>query len=110
MPRNQKRKNRRDFRLVARDAIEQASENGTITAEKAQQLLTATNRPRQLERIRSAFVQDLQSTDPQALNMAEVGAKIDFDSLFDALAAFFPKLANLKKFASLFKLVIGLAS
>ena len=48
--------------------------------------------------------------DPQALKLADVAGKIDFDSLLDALTAFFPKLANLKKFAPLFKVLIGLAS
>ena len=105
----QGRKKRRDFRLVARDAINEAASNGTLPEDKANELIAATNRPRQLERIRAAFVQDLQATDAQALNMAEIGNKIDFDALFDALTAFFPKFAKLKKFAPLIKLVIGLA-
>lgn len=109
MTRAPKRKGRRDFRLVARDAIKQSAEDGALNAEKAQQLLAATNRPRQLERMRAAFVQDLQSSQPQALSLAEIGSKIDFDNLFDALAEFFPKLANLKKFAPLFKILISLA-
>lgn len=108
MPR--RRKDRREFREVAQDAIKQAAVRGTLDADKARKLLTATNRPRHLERIRAAFVQNLADEEPQALKLAEVAGKIDFDSLLDALTAFFPKLANLKKFAPLFKVLIGLAS
>lgn len=108
MPR--RRQDRRDFREVAQDAIKRAAVAGTLDADKARNLLTATKRPRHLEQIRAAFVQDVAAQDPQALKLADVAGKIDFDSLLDALTAFFPKLANLKKFAPLFKVLIGLAS
>lgn len=107
--RRDERAKRREFGEVARDAIRKNVEDGTLDAKKGEALIAATNRPQQLEQIRSAFVQHLQEQPdgPQALSAASVLGKIDFDSLFSLLVPFFPKLATAQKFLPLLKTLIG---
>jgi len=107
--RRDERAKRREFGEVARDAIRKNVEDGTLDQKKGEALIAATNRPRQLEQIRAAFIQDAseQRGGPQALQAAEVLGKIDFDSLFGLLVPFFPKLATAQKFLPLFKALVG---
>ena len=55
-------------------------------------------------------MQDLAATAPAELSLADVAGKIDFDKVFDLLSQFFPKVARLKKFAGLFKVIMGAVS
>jgi len=107
--RREDRRARREFGEVARDAIRKNVEDGTLDPKKGEALIAATNRPRQLEQIRAAFIQDAseQRGGQQALQAAEVLGKIDFDSLFGLLVPFFPKLATAQKFLPLFKALVG---
>ena len=107
--RRDERAKRREFGEVARDAIRESVELGQLDARKGEALIRATHQPRQLEQIRAAFIQDAQEQPrgPQALKAAEVLGKIDFDSLFGLLVAFFPKLAVAQKFLPLLKVLIG---
>lgn len=107
--RREDRRARREFGEVARDAIRQGVQNGTLASDKAEALIAATNRPAHLEQIRSAFVQDVNETKggPQAMQAADVLGKIDFDSLFGLLVPFFPKLATAQKFLPLFKSILA---
>lgn len=107
--RREDRRARREFGEVARDAIRQGVQNGTLDQAKGEALIAATNRPAHLEQIRAAFVQDLseQRGGPQQLQAADVLGKIDFDSLFGLLVPFFPKLASVAKFAPLFRAILS---
>ena len=107
--RREDRRARREFGEVARDAIRQGVQNGTLDQSKAESLIAATNRPAHLEQIRAAFVQDVseQRGGPQQLQAADVLGKIDFDSLFGLLVPFFPKLATVAKFAPLFRAILS---
>jgi len=101
---------RRDFEVVASDAIDSAWQRGELTPAQRRRFNRAVLRPTQREQIRAAFVQDLAATAPAELSLADVAGKIDFDAVFDLLSQFFPKVAKLKKFAGLFKLIMGAAS
>lgn len=98
---------RRDFEVVALDAIEQAWGRGEITAPQRRRFNRAVLKPTQREQIRAAFIQDVADLSPASLSLAEVAGKVDFDKLFDLLSQFFPKVAKLKKFVGLFKLIMG---
>jgi hypothetical protein len=104
----QRRKRRREWVAVAREAVITAGRSDLITVQQANQILRGFRMPRISEQIRSAFVGELQ---PAQLESADNGqGKIDFDSLFEALIVFFPKLARFKKFAGLFREIMGLKS
>ena len=107
--RREDRRARREFGEVARDAIRQGVQNGTLDQSKGEALIAATNRPAHLEQIRAAFVQDVseQRGGPQQLQAADLLGKIDFDSLFGLLVPFFPKLATAQKFLPLFKAILS---
>ena len=98
---------RRDFELVALEAIEQAWGRGELTAPQRRRFNRAVLRPAQREQLRAAFVQDVADLSPASLSLAEISGKLDFDKLFDLLSQFFPKVAKLKKFAGLFKVIMG---
>lgn len=98
---------RRDFELVALDAIEQAWGRGELTAPQRRRFNRAVLKPSQREQIRAAFIQDVADLSPASLSLADVAGKLDFDALFDLLSQFFPKVAKLKKFAGLFKVIMG---
>ena len=101
---------RRDFEVVASDAIVSAWQRGELTPAQRRRFNRAVLRPAQRDQIRAAFVQDLAATAPAALSLADVAGKLDFDAVFDLLSQFFPKVAKLKTFAGLFKLIMGAAS
>lgn len=104
----QRRKRRREWVAVASEAVQTAGEAGLVTDQQARQLSRGLRRPRISEQIRAAFVGELQ---PDQLDSAvhETG-KIDFDALIEVLIGFFPRLAKWKKFATLFREIMGLKS
>ena len=104
----ERRRRRREWVAVASEAVQTAGEAQLITDQQARQLSRALRRPRISEQIRAAFVGELQ---PDQLDSAvhETG-KIDFDSIIELLIGFFPKLAKWKKFATLFREIMGLKS
>jgi hypothetical protein len=104
----ERRRRRREWAAVASEAVQTAGEAKLITDQQARQLSRAFRRPRISEQIRAAFVGELQ---PDQLDSAvhETG-KIDFDSIIELLIGFFPKLAKWKKFATLFREIMGLKS
>lgn len=98
-----RRKRRRKFVEVASAALKKSVLEGKVDVEKGQAIAEALNsRPPIVERIRSAFVGDVHNASPDALKSAgnEKG-EIDFDTMFDLLANFFPKLAKFRPFAKL---------
>ena len=101
---------RRDFEVVASDAIDSAWQRGELTPAQRRRFNRAVLKPSQREQIRAAFIQDVADLSPASLSLADVAGKLDFDALFDLLSQFFPKVAKLKKFAGLFKLIMGAAS
>jgi hypothetical protein len=102
------RRRRREWVRVASDAVIGANVAGLITNQQARQLSRALRQTRISEQIRSAFVGELE---PAQLESADNGqGKIDFDCLIEVLIGFFPKLAKLKKFAGLFREIMGLKS
>jgi hypothetical protein len=104
----QRRKRRREWVKVAREAVITAGRSDLITDQQANQILRGFQKTRISEQIRSAFVSELQ---PHQIESADNGqGKIDFDSLFEVLIVFFPKLAKFKKFAGLFREIMGLKS
>jgi len=98
---------RREFEAVGVDAIDAAFARREITAGQRRRFTRALLRPNDREQIRAAFVQDVAATSPASLDLASVAGKLDFDKLFDLLSQFFPKVAKLKKFAGLFKVIMG---
>ena len=104
----QRQKRRREWVAVASEAVQTAGEAQLITEQQARQLSRAFRRPPISEQIRAAFVGQLE---PKQLESAvhETG-KIDFDALIEVLIGFFPKLAKWKKFAELFREIMGLKS
>jgi hypothetical protein len=104
----ERRRRRREWVAVASEAVQTAGEAQLITDQQARQLSRAFRRPRISEQIRAAFVGELE---PAQLDSAvhETG-KIDFDSIIELLIGFFPKLAKWKKFAELFREIMGLKS
>lgn len=96
---------RRDFELVANDALDRSYSESDLTPPEERRLRRALQRPRARERLRAEFV---RSVDPQSLKLAEVAGKIDFDKLFGALVEFFPKLSRLSKYAGVLKVIVGL--
>ena len=104
----ERRRRRREWVAVASEAVQTAGEAQLITDQQARQLSRAFRRPPMSEQIRSAFVGEL---DAQQLQSADNGqGKIDFDALIELLIEFFPKLAKWKKFAGLFRQIMGLKS
>ena len=104
----QRRKRRREWVKVASEAVQTAGESGLVTDQQARQLSRGLRRPRISEQIRAAFVGELE---PAQLDSAvHTGGKIDFDSIIELLIVFFPKLARFKKFAGLFREIMGLKS
>ena len=102
----QRRKRRREWVAVASEAVQTAGKAELITESQARQLSRALRRPVVSERIRSAFIGELQ---PGQLNGAEhPSGKFDFDSIIDLLIGFFPKMLRLKKFADLVRDIMGL--
>lgn len=101
-----RRRKRREFEVVASEALGLAIKGGEVGTGEGQQMLNAIQRrPVLRERIRSAFIGD---TSPEKIESATTPeGKIDFDAIFDLLATFFPKLAKAKKFAGLFKAILG---
>lgn len=102
-----KNKRRREFEAVAADALSAAYIRGEITLPQRRRFARAIQRPGDREQIRSAFIQDVATTSPESLTAADVAGKIDFDALLDLLSQFFPKVAKLKKFAGLLKIIMG---
>jgi hypothetical protein len=104
----ERRKRRREWVKVAREAVISAGESDLITDQQTNQILRGFRRPRISEQIRSAFIGELE---PAQLESADNGqGKIDFDSIIELLIGFFPKLARFKKFAGLFREIMGLKS
>lgn len=102
------RRRRREWVAVASEAVQTAGEAKLITDQQARQISRALRRPRFSEQIRAAFVGELQ---PAQLDLADDDkGKIDFDMLLEVLIGFFPKLAKFKKFAGLFRQIMGLKS
>lgn len=100
------RRKRRDFEQVAADALDQARINGDITRPQFRRLFWAVKQqPALRDEIRGEFAQTLTSDQTAAATTQD--GKLDFDAIFDVLAEFFPKLAKLKKFAGLFKRIMG---
>jgi hypothetical protein len=104
----ERRRRRREWVAVASEAVQTAGEAKLITDQQARQISRGLRRPRFSEQIRAAFVGELE---PAQLDSAvhETG-KIDFDSIIELLIGFFPKLAKWKKFAGLFREIMGLKS
>ena len=104
----ERRRRRREWARVASEAVIGANVAGLVTNQQARQLSRGLRRPPISEQIRAAFVGELE---PAQLDSAvhETG-KIDFDSLIEVLIGFFPKLAKWKKFATLFREIMGLKS
>lgn len=104
----ERRPRRREWARVASEAVQTAGEAGLVTDQQARQLSRGLRRPRISEQIRAAFVGELE---PAQLESADNGhGKIDFDSIIELLIGFFPKLAKFKKFAGLFREIMGLKS
>lgn len=103
MAKTSRRRRRREFEAVAREAISLVPIS-QLNGEKARSIIDALRRPRLREQIRSAFVGEVSK---ERLSAAELAGKIDFDSLIDLLVEFFPKLATAKKFSGLFKQIVG---
>ncbi len=102
----ERRRRRREWVAVAREAVQTAGEAKLITDQQARQLSRALRRPRFSEQIRAAFVGELE---PGQLNGAEhPSGKFDFDSIIELLVGFFPKMLRLKKFADLVRDIMGL--
>lgn len=102
------RRRRREWVAVASEAVQTAGEAELISNQQARQISRGLRRPRISERIRAAFVTELE---PAQLESADNGqGKIDFDSIIELLIGFFPKLAKFKKFAGLFREIMGLKS
>lgn len=89
---------RREFAVVASEAVTAAHMNAEIDIDQATSLQQALQRPRGVKLIREEF-------------LAESGkaGNIDFDKWFDLLTGFFPKLANLKKFFGIFQRIRQIA-
>ena len=108
--RRDERAKRREFGEVARDAIRESVDDGSLAKEQAEAMIDATYRPRHLEQVRSAFVTHVaeQRGGSQALTASEFLGKIDFDNgpLFGLLKGFFPQLATAAKFAGLFREIL----
>jgi len=104
----ERRKRHREWVRVASEAVQTAGEAKLVTDQQAQQLSRALRRPRTSEQIRSAFVGELETA--QLDSAVHETGKIDFDSLIEVLIGFFPKLAKWKKFATLFREIMGLKS
>ena len=104
----ERRRRRREWVAVASEAVQTAGEAGLVTDQQARQLSRGLRQPRFSEQIRAAFVGELE---PAQLDSAvHTGGKIDFDSIIELLIGFFPKLAKWKKFAGLFREIMGLKS
>ena len=104
----ERRRRRREWAAVASEAVQTAGEAKLITEQQARQLSRGLRRPRISEQIRAAFVGELELAQLKSA-MHETG-RIDFDSIIELLIAFFPKLAKWKKFAELFREIMGLQS
>ena len=103
-----RRRRRREWVAVASEAVQTAGEAGLVTDQQARQLSRGLRRPVVSERIRSAFIGELQ---PGQLNGAEhPSGKFDFDVLIELLIGFFPKMLRQKKFADLVRDIMGLKS
>jgi hypothetical protein len=104
----ERRKRRREWVKVATDALQTAGEAGLVTDQQARQISRGLRKPPIAERIRAAFVNQLE---PSQLESAEhETGKIDFDALIEVLIGFFPKLATWKKFAGLFREIMRVKS
>jgi hypothetical protein len=104
----ERRRRRREWVRVANEAVQTAYASKLLTAQQANQILRGLRQTRFSEQIRSAFVGELE---PAQLESADNGqGKIDFDSIIELLIGFFPKLARFKKFAGLFREIMGLKS
>jgi hypothetical protein len=102
----ERRRRRREWVAVASEAVQTAGEANLVTDQQARQISRALRRPRFSEQIRAAFVGELE---PVQLDLADNDkGKIDFDMLIEVLIGFFPKLAKWKKFAELFRDIMGL--
>jgi len=104
----QRRKRRREWVAVASEAVQTAGEAGLVTDQQARQLSRGLRRPRFSEQIRAAFVGELEAA--QLDSAVHETGKIDFDSIIELLIGFFPKLVKWKKFATLFREIMGLKS
>ena len=89
---------RREFAVVATDAVTEAYTRGWIDLSKADDIAQALKRPRGVNLIREQFLTD-----------SGKAGNIDFDKWFDLLTGFFPKLANLKKFFGIFQRIRQIA-
>jgi hypothetical protein len=102
----ERRRRRREWVAVASEAVKTAGEAELITESQARQLSRGLRRPIVSERMRAAFIGELQ---PGQLNGAEhPSGKFDFDSIIELLVGFFPKMLRLKKFADLVRDIMGL--
>lgn len=100
------RRKRREFEQVAADALDQARVNGDITRLQFRQMFRAIKeQPAIREEVRGQFLKTL--TAEQLATATTPEFKLDFDALFEALAAFFPKLAKGAKFVGLFRRIMG---
>jgi hypothetical protein len=88
--------------------VQTAGEAGLVTDQQARQLSRALRQTRISEQIRAAFVGELESAQLESADNGQ--GKIDFDSIIELLIGFFPKLAKWKKFAGLFREIMGLKS
>jgi len=104
----ERRRRRREWVAVASEAVQTAGEAKLITNQQARQLSRGLRQPRFSEQIRAAFVGELESAQLESADNGQ--GKIDFDSIIELLIGFFPKLAKLKKFAGLFREIMGLKS
>jgi len=104
----ERRKRRREWAAVAIEAVQTAGAAKLITDQQARQLSRAFRLPRFSEQIRAAFVGELESAQLESADNGQ--GKIDFDALIEVLIGFFPKLAKWKKFATLFREIMGLKS
>ena len=104
----ERRRRRREWVRVASEAVQTAGESGLVTDQQARQLSRALRQTRFSEQIRAAFVGELESAQLESADNGQ--GKIDFDALIEVLIGFFPKLAKWKKFAGLFREIMGLKS
>ena len=104
----ERRRRRREWVAVASEAVQTAGEAQLITDQQARQLSRGLRRPPISEQIRAAFVGELESAQLESADNKQ--GKIDFDALIEVLIGFFPKLAKWKKFAGLFREIMGLKS
>ena len=102
----ERRRRRREWAAVAAEAVQTAGEAELISETQARQLSRALRQSIVSERMRAAFIGELE---PGQFNGAEhPSGKFDFDALIELLIGFFPKMLRLKKFADLVRDIMGL--